>query len=165
MSVLLIFSILSVVPSRCKSCAKFGRKLDKLAAEHADWVSKNHHDTVVKPGDLRIVNVEYGAARELCKNLGISRLPTVHMYMGGEKVQDFSCPPSKFDRVKDLVKAYTKKQKAAAAAAAPPTTAASSEADFEQVLDQGRSLVQKHLEVEAEPKRRFWNRFRAGKRG
>jgi len=125
----------------------------------------------VKRGDIRIVNIEYSAGRELCQKLGIKRLPTVQFFRGGEKLQDFCCPPTQFHRVQDLVKGYTKKQKTAIGATNKPTSSGGSDADFEKVLDQGRSLVQKHLELEAAsadsssagtPKKRFWNRFRRG---
>ena len=67
--------------------------------------------------------VEYGAARELCLQLGIVRLPTIQMYVTAadtpttttrstssssrmKKVQDFSCTPKEFQRVQDLTAGY-----------------------------------------------------------
>jgi hypothetical protein len=138
--------------------------MSKLAAEHADWVNKEGGD-VVQRGGLRIVNIEYGAARELCVELQITRLPTVQMYMpvasaerGAattttgtlmQKVQDFSCPPSQFHRLQDFTEFYLKKQQARS----PSVTAINRAPDvgvvqaknhedaFEAKLDAGRDLI------------------------
>ena len=120
--------------------------------------------------------MEYGASRELCKALGVKRLPTVHMYQGGQKVQDFCCPPPKFHRVNELTDYYLKRQ-----------SRNQREQSFESTLDKGRELIQGKLDQEkemakglqaaaetvytkaaaataAEPapakKTRFWHRFR-----
>jgi hypothetical protein len=166
-------------------------KMDKLAAEHADWVDKNSESAVAKRGSLRIVNIEYGAARELCIELGIAKLPTIHMYMPAvspdtnnnnsvmmTRVQDFSCSPREFHRVKDLTASYLKQQARAAAATTAKASPVKKDA-FEAKLDAGRDLIQARLAAELpaaaaqfyadaavaaavneEPKKRFWRRFR-----
>ena len=40
--------------------------------------------------------IEFMANRDLCKSLGIKRLPAVHFYYGSHgKVEDFVCGPKK----------------------------------------------------------------------
>lgn len=147
-------------------------KMDKLAAEHADWVQKSDvgGDVIQKRGSLRIVNVEYGAARELCTELQIARLPTLHLYMPGaettaktntattmQRVQDFVCPPSEFHRLQDLTAFYLKKQKQQQTAVIDPTVTCSrgpvptamnlqsANDAFEAKLDAGRNLIREKL--------------------
>jgi hypothetical protein len=109
--------------------------MDQLASEHADWIATSTEKDVgvvqpiiTKVGTVRIVNVEYGAARELCITQGIHQLPTIHMYItttnttdgpssGNQrvrtKVQDFPCPPGEFQRVRDLTKGYIQQRQCA----------------------------------------------------
>lgn len=112
-----------------------GLKMDKLALDHADRrVDSTISNSRRNEGQVRILNVEYGAARELCQQMNIARLPTIHMYMPSSsssrsiqttsddresttttssnvigrmtKVQDFSCSLKDFQRVKDLTAGY-----------------------------------------------------------
>jgi hypothetical protein len=125
---------------RCKSCAKVSLKMNQLASEHADWIaipnqqSPNHDAAnivaetpteITRHGAIRIINVEYGAARELCIERGIQQLPSIHMYTTTAstmahrncvadkervKVQDFPCSPRDFRRVRDLTMSYIEQQ-------------------------------------------------------
>jgi hypothetical protein len=94
--------------------------MDQLASEHADWFTESTETgaatkKITKLGNVRIFNVEYGAARDLCVEQEIHQLPTIHMYTMDRsltrrgmraKVQDFACPPREFQRVRDLTKGY-----------------------------------------------------------
>ena len=49
------------------------------------------------------------ANRDLCKSLGIRRLPCVHFYYGPEgKIEDFVCGPKKVHVLKEKLAAYSK---------------------------------------------------------
>lgn len=179
--------IVKFYASWCKSCALFSIKLDKLALQHADWVSKKDGTTVEKRGSVRIVNIEYGAARELCCALQVKKLPTVYMYTaaasgisaageGMARVQDFSCPPSQFQRLQDLTAAYLQQQQRREADAAK---------QFEAKLAAGSNMIQEQLAAqlpeaaeqvysaaaaavvvkeECSFKQRLWNRLRNTKK-
>ena len=137
---------------RCKSCAKFSRKLDHLAAQHADIVDKNHGH-VRNHGAIRIVNVEYGAAMELCRSLHVKQLPTVHLYQNGRRVQDFVCPPSQFHRLEDLTEFYVNLQskKESLLQTQTHTTNSNQQSNeelFEATINQGRNMIQGKLREE-----------------
>lgn len=173
--------IVKFYASWCKSCALFSIKLDKLALQHADWVSKKDGTTVEKRGSVRIVNIEYGAARELCCALQVKKLPTVYMYTsaagisaageGMARVQDFSCPPSQFQRLQDLTAAYLQQQKrretvvaqqfeaklAAGSNMIQEQLAAQLPAAAEQVYSAAAAVVVKE---DCSFKQRLWNRLR-----
>lgn len=126
--------------SWCRTCAKVSRKLDLLAAQHADWVSSSDGSSVTKQGNVRIATVEYMAGRELCA--GIDKLPTIRMFLPNantgvlEQVQEFSCPPSQFQRLSDLVKGYVKQQQLR-----------QEEQELSEALTRGHAMIQKSLEA------------------
>lgn len=128
--------------------------MDQLASEHADWITELTEagvssKKIIKAGNVRIFNVEYGAARELCVEQGIHQLPTIHMYTSDRssnrrrgvrtKVQDFACPPREFQRVRDLTKGYILQQKGA------KQVTLSAEKNLEAKLDAGHDLIQSSL--------------------
>jgi hypothetical protein len=148
---------------RCKTCAVVGLKMDKLASEHADWVSRSNIDSSSPPNDatigarrgaVRFVNVEYGAARDVCRQLKIERLPTIFMYMPKascdssdtsssrtmQKVHGFSCSSKDFHLVQDLLTGYVQQQQR--------QMETTSQESFESTLDAGRDLIQATLEAE-----------------
>jgi len=100
---------------------------------------------------VRIVTIEYGAAKELCQTLHVQKLPTVHMYQSGKKVQDFCCPPPQFVRVQELTEFYVRQRqsKQQQSSSASTSTVPKEQELFEATLDQGRSLIQGKLEEEA----------------
>ena len=87
--------------------------MDKLAAEHADWVRDGQ---VTQRGAVRVVNVEYGAATALCQQLGIVQLPTIHLYAAATKaitpqqrlakIHDMVCAPRDFPIIRDWTETY-----------------------------------------------------------
>jgi len=91
--------------SWCKSCQKFGLKFRKLAVKQGDWINHQQHnkETLTQPpeivhdGLVRFGSLEFGANKELCRSMGIKRLPTVQIYNGDQQlVSSFACGPSKF---------------------------------------------------------------------
>lgn len=128
--------------------------MDQLASEHADWIADSTENgapskAIAKAGDVRIFNVEYGAARELCVEQGIHQLPTIHMYTMDRsfrhrvvrtKVQDFACPPRDFQRVRDLTKGYILQQEGV-----KKVTANDDEMDLEAKLTAGYDMIQATL--------------------
>ena len=42
----------------------------------------------------------------MCRSLGIKRLPTVHFYQKGEKLDGFPCGPSKFPMLQERIEQY-----------------------------------------------------------
>jgi len=91
----------------CKSCAKFKRLYEKLAASRADRVSA---DGVVRSrGSVRLAQMEWSAHTATCRSLGVKKLPTVHFYLSGEKVAGYSVGPSQFRRVLETVEYYSNK--------------------------------------------------------
>lgn len=93
----------------------------------ADWVDSTNNQKVVREGQIRMASIEFGANKELCKSLGIKRLPTVHFYRRGEKLAGFPCGPAKFQLLLDTIQHYLSSQK--------------SESDLEHKLDEGNALM------------------------
>jgi thiol-disulfide isomerase/thioredoxin len=137
----------------CKSCQKFGRLYHKLAVDHADWeripsklsraaniaaaasADNNIPPEIVKHGAVRMASIEWGANAELCRSLGIQRLPTVHFYKGPLKLAGFAAGPSKIGMVKDTMEHYI--------------DVTETELDFENEMKQGEQLVQDAIHMPA----------------
>jgi thiol-disulfide isomerase/thioredoxin len=85
--------------SWCKSCAKFGLKYKKFAEDYGDIVDGNGN--VLKKGQVRFAQVEYGQNRRLCRTYGIKKLPWVQIYKAGvsgdSKIVEFPCGPKYFE--------------------------------------------------------------------
>ena len=80
----------------CKSCQRFGLKYQGLANHKTDWIAADS-STVVREGQARFGSIEYGANMDICRKLGIKRLPTVQMYQKRKGLlQGFACGPKKF---------------------------------------------------------------------
>ncbi|CAM9441744.1 unnamed protein product [Discosporangium mesarthrocarpum] len=70
----------------CRACDEINDRYEKLAMNHG------HHASFFR--------VEFSRNRELCKQLGIQRLPTVQIYAGGlGRVRDMPAGPSRFHQV------------------------------------------------------------------
>lgn len=140
---------MSHIHQRCRSCAKFGRKLDQLlASKYAD------------SNNLKIGTVEYMEGRDICQALQIEALPTVHMYYrqrdgSMQKVQDFSCPPSQFHKVQDFCKYYLNRSAYGA-----------EEEELAEALDRGHAMMESSLKEtkKARKLRSGWKRLMKGRR-
>merc|ERR1711957_267439 len=79
----------------CKSCHKFGVKYKKLALTHGDKIDRKGK---INCGQVNFAEIEFGENRELCRSLGIKKLPYVLIYKGNMGLIDqFSCGPKFFD--------------------------------------------------------------------
>ena len=96
---------------QCKSCQRFGLKFRQLASEEPN---------------VRFAELEFSATVQLCKELQIKKLPTVHMHRQGEQVADMVCKPSLFHLVTDEVHRLLD-DPGAAIAYPPPVTPSESE--------------------------------------
>jgi thiol-disulfide isomerase/thioredoxin len=136
-------TVVSFHAAWCKSCQKFGRLYQKLANDRADWVAggaknkknKNSDAVILETGEVRLASIEWKANTELCRSLGVSRLPSVHYYQNGRKLAGFSAGPSKFPLIKDRLTYYQTLSKA--------------ELDFEANLEQGGMLISDTMNLAA----------------
>ena len=61
----------------------------------------------VQTGRVRLASIEFGANAQLCKSLGISRLPSVHMYKAPVgRISSFPCGPNKFPILMEKMERY-----------------------------------------------------------
>jgi hypothetical protein len=92
--------------SWCKSCQKFGVMYKKLALDDGD-VTDFKTKELVRQGEVRFAEIEFGANARLCRSLGIKRLPNVHIYKGAVGlVTAFPCGPSKFPLLVEKLESY-----------------------------------------------------------
>jgi thiol-disulfide isomerase/thioredoxin len=95
-------SIVIFYASWCKSCHKVLQQYKKLAMQFADYYHADSKKTL-RHGSLRLAQLEHGKHTALCQQLGIVKLPTVHIYRNGENVVSFSCGPKKFHQLMEAV--------------------------------------------------------------
>lgn len=58
---------------------------------------RHGHDALVQEGTIKLAKVEFTSNLELCRSLGIKRLPNVHIYHPAVGLLDsFPCGPNKF---------------------------------------------------------------------
>jgi thiol-disulfide isomerase/thioredoxin len=137
--------------SWCKSCQKFGLLFHKLAVKHADWVRKvpttstvetndqlpqqQQQELLLKRGTVRMASVEWSANTELCRSLGIQKLPTVHFYKGTHKLAGFAAGPAKMPMVVATLEHYQ--------------SLSQSELQFESDMVEGERLVEAVMPVKS----------------
>jgi thioredoxin-like negative regulator of GroEL len=99
----------------CKQCQKFGEQYKRIAREIGDLeevtstslVEDDEDTSIVRQGDLRMAEIEYGSNPELCKSLGVTKLPAVHIYSSkGKLVDAFRCGPKKLPALLDKLDMY-----------------------------------------------------------
>lgn len=131
--------IIKYYASWCKSCAKFGMKFKHLAMMHGDVFDSD--GVLVKKGQMRFAQVEYGDNRILCKAMGISRLPFVQLYKASTgKIDEFVCGPRDFqEKVKNKVEVLL--------------DLTDDELIFKVEMDQGQSLSNSLLPLLADKER------------
>jgi len=95
--------IIKFYASWCKSCARFGLKFNQLARNHGDVIDKKGN--IVKEGNMRFAEIEYGQNKQLCKAIGIKKLPFVQLYKTNTgKIDEFVCGPRDFkDKITNKV--------------------------------------------------------------
>lgn len=94
----------------CKSCQKFGVQYNRIGKEIGDLTTTNQVDgskmAEVRKGEIRLAEMEYGANKELCQRLGVTKLPTIHFYSRGKLVEGFPCGPRKIAILLDKLSRY-----------------------------------------------------------
>ncbi|KAG7336494.1 thioredoxin [Nitzschia inconspicua] len=97
----------------CKSCQKFGQQFTRIGREIGDLeeVILNQDDdeeaSIVRKGEIRMGEIEWSGNSDLCKALGVTKLPAVHIYSSkGRLVDAFRCGPNKFPLFLDKLDNY-----------------------------------------------------------
>lgn len=80
---------------------RIGKEIGDLNARNKDG-----SETIVREGEVRMAEMEYGANIDLCKRLGVKKLPSVHFYSQGKLVDGFPCGPSKIGKVLEKFSEY-----------------------------------------------------------
>lgn len=120
---------------RCKACAGFNLRLDKIKAEHADVVNTITGE-VITPGDIRFASVEWGANEELCQAQGIEKLPTTRYYVNGELKKEVTGGVKKLEEHKAIINYYLQKQQKQSRQAA-----SAQEKSIENTLTTGNTFI------------------------
>jgi thiol-disulfide isomerase/thioredoxin len=80
----------------CKSCARYDVKYRKFAHDHGDLYDEN--GILVHKGSMRFGEVEFSTNKELCKAIGIKKLPFVQIYKAKHgKLTEFVSTPKTFE--------------------------------------------------------------------
>ena len=95
--------------SRCKACARFNLRLNKVKSEHADVINAVTGE-VIRKGNIRFASVEWGANEELCQAQGIEKLPTTRFYINGILQKEITGGAKKFEQHKDAIQYFLQKQ-------------------------------------------------------
>ena len=100
----------------------------RIGKEIGDVTStaRDGSEEVIQEGEVRMAEMEYGANRELCKSLGIKKLPSVHFYSRGKLVDGFPCAPNKIGMLLNRLEDYRDMSPA--------------ELEFEADMNQGAAL-------------------------
>jgi hypothetical protein len=78
----------------------------KLVLDEGD-VTDFKTKELVRLGEIRFAEIEFGANARLCRSLGIKRLPNVHIYKGAVGlVTAFPCGPNKFPILMEKLERY-----------------------------------------------------------
>lgn len=94
--------------SWCKTCQKFGMQYERIGREIGDAVavSDDGSEIIVREGEIRLAEIEYGANQDLCKSLGVRKLPSVHIYSGGKLVEPVACGPKRIGMLLSKISHY-----------------------------------------------------------
>jgi len=93
--------VIKFYASFCRACKTMAPKFRQLASNYKDV-------------PIHFAEIELMANRDLCKALGIKRVPSVHFYHDGNKIEDFVCGPKKIPVLKERLKDYSSNGIAAA---------------------------------------------------
>eukprot|EP00746_Dinoflagellata_sp_MGD_P007406 gnl/MRDRNA2_/MRDRNA2_114641_c0_seq1.p1 gnl/MRDRNA2_/MRDRNA2_114641_c0~~gnl/MRDRNA2_/MRDRNA2_114641_c0_seq1.p1 ORF type:complete len:574 (-),score=89.35 gnl/MRDRNA2_/MRDRNA2_114641_c0_seq1:8-1729(-) len=77
----------------CRACKAMGIKFAKLATEYTD---------------ARFFQVDYEKNKDVCKSLGVKVLPYVEIYRGENRLEGFSCGPSKVPKLAQMLANFSK---------------------------------------------------------
>ena len=107
---------------------RIGKEIGELSTHNKDG-----SESVVREGEVRLAEMEYGSNKELCKSLGIKKLPSVHFYSKGKLVEGFPCGPRKIGMLLEKLSRYRFMSPA--------------ELEFEADMNQGMALGDSVLET------------------
>lgn len=98
-------SVILFHASWCKTCLKVLQQYKKMAIQVGDHI---HADSkvVVRRGSMRLAQIEYSKHTALCQELGIEKLPTIHLYRDGQKLASLSCGANKFSQVRQVIEDF-----------------------------------------------------------
>jgi len=88
--------VIKFYASFCRACKSMSPKFRQLASQHQD-------DAI----PMTFAEMELLANKGLCKELGVKRVPSVHFYHKGKKVEDFVCGPKKIPILKERLDDYS----------------------------------------------------------
>ena len=76
---------------------RIGKEIGDLVVSNIDGndEEENSADLVVREGEIRLAEIDYSNNKELCQRLGVTKLPSIHIYSEGSKVDGFPCGPKK----------------------------------------------------------------------
>lgn len=92
--------------SWCKSCKLFGKQYERIGREIGDLEAVDGSSTLSKEGEVRLAQIEYGENTKLCKNLGVKKVPSIHFYSQGKKIDGFPCGPKKIAHTLERLNHY-----------------------------------------------------------
>lgn len=94
----------------CQTCRKINTPYRQLAEREVEKHSFVSLDTPDKPfkGRVRFADVEYGPdTKSWLSELGIKRLPYIHMYNAKDgQLCEFTCPRNKFRLLNDKIEEF-----------------------------------------------------------
>ena len=88
-------------------------------------ISVNDKKTTRK-GEIRLAEIEYGKNTELCRSLGVKKVPSIFFYYNGKKLDGFPCGPKRIAHTLDRLNYYR--------------SLSPSELAFEATMGQGNTL-------------------------
>ena len=119
------------------ACQKFGVQYNRIGKEIGDLTAKNLLDgsetVVLRKGEIRLAEMDHGSNKELCKSLGVTKVPSVHFYSRGRLVEGFPCGPRKIAFLLDKLMRYR--------------SMTTSELAFEADMNEGKALGDTFLET------------------
>ncbi|CAJ1937179.1 unnamed protein product [Cylindrotheca closterium] len=118
--------------SWCKSCKVFGKQYERIGKEIGNLVAIDDISTVTRMGEIRLAEIEYGKNADLCKSLGVKKVPSIFFYFKGNKLDGFPCGPKRIAHTLERLNHYR--------------SLSSTELDFEADMGQGNVLGDALLE-------------------
>lgn len=105
LTLFILFLLVKVYASWCKTCQVFDTRYRKLASQLGDTINSNTND-LTSTGSVRFAEMRFDDPNneEMCRLLNATKLPYILMYRGSRgKVADFQCGPAKFQLLIDAV--------------------------------------------------------------
>jgi len=88
----------------CKACKAFGRQYERIGNNVGDLESKD--GCIVKEGEVRLAQIEFGANSKFCRSLGVRKVPSMYFFSQGKKVDGFPSGPKKIAHTLEKLNHY-----------------------------------------------------------